>query len=183
MTIKCFLAQDLYAHILRNIMDCGDIREILGLDRCVSCGVCTDACPSARHGGIVPDAAVASVTVGETPERIWDCLMCHRCSMACPQKIDVAEMMALLRGISDGTPERYLRSAVQVYRTGRTVSASKRTASQREVWVFLPRTMRMPTLCAVLDREGCPMVTFCTEGAPYNQVASYRGGGEAILEG
>ncbi len=89
-------------------MDCGDIREILGLDRCVSCGVCTDACPSARHGGIVPDAAVASVTVGETPERIWDCLMCHRCSMVCPQKIDVAEMMALLRGISDGTPERYL---------------------------------------------------------------------------
>ncbi|MDD4244866.1 MAG: 4Fe-4S dicluster domain-containing protein [Candidatus Methanomethylophilaceae archaeon] len=138
-------------------MDCGDIRETFGLDRCVSCGACTDACPSARHGGIVPDAAVASVIEGESPERIWDCLMCHRCSMVCPQKIDVAEMMALLRGISGGIPERYLRSAAQVYKTGRTTAASKRTASQRESLGLSPADdADADALRQVLDKEGWP---------------------------
>ena len=138
-------------------MDCGEIRVLLDLDRCISCGACTDACPSARYGGVIPDEGVASVIGGKVPDRIWDCLMCHRCSMACPQEIDVAEMMTLLRSISDDIPERYLRTAVQVYRTGRTVTASKRTASQRESLGLLPAgDADTDELRPVLDREGWP---------------------------
>lgn len=138
-------------------MDLGEITELLDLKRCVSCGACTDACPSARHGGIVPDAAVASVIDGEFPERIWDCLMCHRCSMACTQDIDVAEMMAILRNISDGIPERYVRTAVQVYRTGRAASPSKRTESQRDVLGLSPADdADADALRKVLDREAWP---------------------------
>ena len=138
-------------------MDCGEIRVLLGLDRCISCGACTDACPSARHGGVIPDEAVASVTDGEVPDRIWDCLMCHRCSMACPREIDVAEMMSLLRSISEEIPERYQRTAVQVYRTGRTFAVSKRTASQRESLGLSPAgEADSDALRPILDREGWP---------------------------
>lgn len=138
-------------------MDCGEIRAALDLDRCASCGACTQACPSARHGGVVPDESVSLVVGGRVPERIWDCLLCHRCTMACPEGIDVAEMMSMLRNASGDTPERFLRAADRVYRTGRTVQPSGRTASQREA-LGLPAAGGQDAegLRRVLDREGWP---------------------------
>ena len=61
-----------------------------GADRCIECGSCTDVCPSARHGGIVPEKTVKDVNEGREPVDVWKCLQCHRCSVACPQDIDIA---------------------------------------------------------------------------------------------
>jgi len=44
---------------------------------------------------------------------VWKCLVCHRCSMVCPQEIDIAGMMLALREADSkegGTPESVRRT-------------------------------------------------------------------------
>ena len=105
-----------------------------GLDRCIECGTCTDACPSARHGGIVPDKVVKDVSEGRKPVDIWKCLQCHRCSSVCPQEIDVAGLICHLRNQASAEgdiPERFSRSAKQMKKDLRMYPIIGRTASQR----------------------------------------------------
>ena len=105
-----------------------------GLDRCLECGSCTDACPSPRHGGIVPDKVVKDVSEGRQAENVWKCLQCHRCSAACPEDIDIAGLICHLRNLEaakDNIPERFRRSAKQMSKDLRMYPIIGRTASQR----------------------------------------------------
>ena len=105
-----------------------------GLDRCIECGTCTDSCPSARHGGIVPDKVVKDVSEGRKTADVWKCLQCHRCSSVCPQDIDVAGLICHLRNQASAEgdiPERFSRSAKQMKKDLRMYPIIGRTASQR----------------------------------------------------
>ena len=105
-----------------------------GLDRCLECGSCTDACPSARHGGIVPEEVVKAASEGRLAENVWKCLQCHRCSMVCPADIDVAGLICHLRNeeSSKGNiPERFIRSANQMKKDLRMNPIIGRTVQQR----------------------------------------------------
>ena len=105
-----------------------------GLDRCIECGSCTDVCPSARHGGIVPDQTVKAVSEGKEIVNIWKCLQCHRCSAACPQEIDVAGLICHLRNEASSKgdiPERFRRSAAQMKKDLRMSPIIGRTVAQR----------------------------------------------------
>ncbi len=105
-----------------------------GLDRCIECGSCTDVCPSARHGGIVPDQTVKAVSEGKEAVNIWKCLQCHRCSAVCPQEIDVAGLICHLRNEASSKgdiPERFRRSAAQMKKDLRMSPIIGRTAAQR----------------------------------------------------
>ena len=105
-----------------------------GLDRCLECGSCTDVCPSARHGGIVPEKAVKDASEGRRPENVWKCLQCHRCSAECPEGIDVAGLICHLRNEASSRgdiPERFVRSAKQMSKDLRMYPIIGRTASQR----------------------------------------------------
>ena len=105
-----------------------------GLDRCLECGSCTDACPSARHGGIVPEEVVKAASEGRPAENVWKCLQCHRCSMVCPADIDVAGLICHLRNeeSSKGNiPERFIRSANQMKKDLRMNPIIGRTVQQR----------------------------------------------------
>ena len=105
-----------------------------GLDRCLECGSCTDACPSARHGGIVPDKVVKDVSEGRQVENVWKCLQCHRCSAACPEDIDVAGLICHLRNEASSKgdiPERFRRSAAQMKKDLRMSPIIGRTVTQR----------------------------------------------------
>lgn len=112
-----------------------NLADLFGLDRCIECGACSDACPSARNGGIRPDATVSAVRDNGTADGVWRCLQCHRCAMVCPQEIDVSGMIAALRNISSDNgdaPERFIRTGKQVCKTGKTFVIAGRTESQRK---------------------------------------------------
>ena len=105
-----------------------------GADRCLECGSCTDACPSARHGGIVPDEAVRNYNEGKSVADVWKCLQCHRCSAECPEGIDVAGLICHLRNEASSRgdiPERFARSAKQMSKDLRMYPMIGRTVSQR----------------------------------------------------
>ena len=105
-----------------------------GQDRCIECGSCTDVCPSARHGGIVPEKTVKDVNEGKEPVDVWKCLQCHRCSAVCPQDIDIAGLICHLRNEASSKgdiPERFRRSAAQMKKDLRMSPIIGRTVTQR----------------------------------------------------
>ncbi len=128
-------------------MDMREIAEVYGLDRCVKCRSCTKHCPSARHGGIVPDETVPAVREGTYDGDPWKCLQCHRCSAACPKKIDVASVIIRLRNIqarSGNIPERFLRVSKAYSETGGTMGSAPSVDENR-------KDMGLPPLCGRTD--------------------------------
>lgn len=107
----------------------------LNLSECTGCGSCADACPSARNGGFRPDEAVDTVLKGGSPEGIWTCLMCHRCSSACPSDVDVSGLMLVLRNASAArgeAPARFKQTLDTVSREGKVAVPKGRTVQMRE---------------------------------------------------
>jgi len=99
------------------MLTAGDIVSEFSLSLCVRCGICDSVCPSGRNGGIHPDVLIyavidadpASDTKGIRTD-VWKCLMCHRCSMNCPEGIDVAGAVRSLRyadAASGDLPKRF----------------------------------------------------------------------------
>ncbi|MCQ2078902.1 MAG: (Fe-S)-binding protein [archaeon] len=71
--------------------------------RCIRCGACDDACPSARHGGCIP-----SVIMGGGETNLRACICCGRCSDVCPETDPKLVMMALKADlIGAKVPERF----------------------------------------------------------------------------
>lgn len=116
-------------------MNAGElIMSDFGLDRCLDCGTCTKNCPSARHGGIIPNLIIKNVLEGKHPEHVWKCLQCYRCSMVCPVNIDVCGLVCHLKNLAaanNDIPECFKRLGVQIFKDLRMNSMDKRTMRQR----------------------------------------------------
>lgn len=116
-----------------------DITEIdpvihFALDKCRDCGLCTQACPSNKYGGIDPRAIIQGLLKGENSEDVWDCLLCYICEGACPAEISIAKLMTYLRynrALKNEAPERFLREANLFLKEGRGFPANTRTEKQR----------------------------------------------------
>ncbi len=98
------------------------------------CGSCTRACPSARHGGIVPDEFVGALDEGRGPRGAWDCLQCRRCTHVCPAGIDVAaavqDVRRLLAAAGDA-PDKFVRAVETARESGTPFVKSPRVTKQR----------------------------------------------------
>jgi len=119
----------------------GDTVSEFSLSSCIRCGVCDDVCPSGRNGGIHPDAAIYAVMDADPASDakdiradVWKCLMCHRCSMNCPEGIDVAGAVRSLRyadAASGDLPKRFSMASGTLMREGRAFPINEAVNKKR----------------------------------------------------
>ncbi|MCL1984425.1 MAG: 4Fe-4S dicluster domain-containing protein [Methanomassiliicoccaceae archaeon] len=120
----------------------GDIVSSFSLSSCVRCGKCYIVCPSRRNGGIHPDEVVfglidsdPSMKISEVGWEVWKCLMCHRCTMNCPKKIDVTGAIRMLRyasAASGDPPKRFTAVSETLAKEGRAFPVNDAANKKRE---------------------------------------------------
>ena len=72
------------------------------LQRCYHCRKCTAGCPVASHMEYNPNKVIKMIQNGKRDQvlgssTIWLCLSCETCITRCPNQVDVARMMDVLR--------------------------------------------------------------------------------------
>lgn len=72
------------------------------IQRCYHCRKCTAGCPMAVAMDYKPNAVIRMVARGEKKavlgsSAIWLCASCETCSLRCPNQVDIARMMDVLR--------------------------------------------------------------------------------------
>ncbi|OPY88451.1 MAG: succinate dehydrogenase/fumarate reductase iron-sulfur subunit [Smithella sp. PtaU1.Bin162] len=79
-------------------------RKINGvpLQNCYHCRKCTAGCPAASYMEFNPNKVIKMIQNGQrdrvlNSSTIWVCLSCETCITRCPNKVDIARMMDVLR--------------------------------------------------------------------------------------
>ncbi len=79
--------------------------------RCFHCQSCGGGCPVSQAMTYRPNGVIRLLQLGRVQEAlqssdIWFCIGCNTCSMACPQAIDIAAFMDVMRQIAleEGVP-------------------------------------------------------------------------------
>jgi heterodisulfide reductase subunit C len=77
----------------------------LDLSYCFQCGVCSGSCPTVDRMEYGPRRIMHMVRLGLIDQAlqskdIWMCVSCFSCTARCPQGIQIADVMSLLRNIS-----------------------------------------------------------------------------------
>ena len=79
------------------------IGEGFSVNYCYQCGTCSGGCPALRYTKIYnPRRIMENVLLGFREDTLkdpvlWLCTMCHACLEACPQGVQVSEILVLLR--------------------------------------------------------------------------------------
>lgn len=78
--------------------------QLSGLDLayCFQCGVCSGSCPTASRMEYGPRRIVHMLRLGLVDQvlrsrDVWMCVSCFSCSARCPQGIEIADVMSVLR--------------------------------------------------------------------------------------
>lgn len=77
---------------------------------------------------------MASILDGEETEKVWDCLLCHRCMEVCPAGIDLVMLITRLRhqsALQGHAPDRFLRTGSILIKEGRGFPANPRMEKMR----------------------------------------------------
>lgn len=90
------------------------------LQRCFHCRKCTSGCPMAVAMDYKPNAVVRMVQRGQRPEvlgssAIWLCVSCETCTGRCPNRVDIARMMDVLRQMALGSKARVAERKVVAF--------------------------------------------------------------------
>uniref|UniRef100_A0A7V1ZGW0 Heterodisulfide reductase n=1 Tax=Thermoanaerobaculum aquaticum TaxID=1312852 RepID=A0A7V1ZGW0_9BACT len=83
--------------------------------RCIQCGTCAATCPVSHYMDYTPRRIVAMTRAGMRDDvlscfTIWLCASCYACTVTCPQKIPITEVMYALKrmAIHEGVyPRRF----------------------------------------------------------------------------
>jgi heterodisulfide reductase subunit C len=83
------------------------------LQSCYHCRKCTAGCPVASHMEYNPNKVIKMIQNGKrdqvlSSKTIWLCLSCETCITRCPNQVDIARMMDVLRqmAIEEGVGAR-----------------------------------------------------------------------------
>lgn len=72
------------------------------LNSCFTCGACSSGCPASGLAGMDPRKFVRMITLGldeeiMTNDWVWMCTTCNRCVHVCPMKIDIPQLVLVIR--------------------------------------------------------------------------------------
>jgi heterodisulfide reductase subunit C len=92
---------------------CRQVEAALGqqLGACFHCGKCASGCPVGFAMDLLPNQVVRQVQLGLKDQvlqsaAIWLCASCQTCTTRCPNEVDIAALMDLLREMArrEGVP-------------------------------------------------------------------------------
>jgi heterodisulfide reductase subunit C len=77
----------------------------LDLDYCFQCGMCSGSCPTIDRMDYGPRRIMHMVRLGLIDQvleskDIWMCVSCFSCTARCPQSIQIADVLSVLRNVS-----------------------------------------------------------------------------------
>jgi heterodisulfide reductase subunit C len=75
------------------------------IQACYQCQKCSAGCPVAYAMDILPNQILRHIQYGHrekvlTSKTIWICASCYTCSVRCPNNIDIAKIMDVLRNLA-----------------------------------------------------------------------------------
>lgn len=108
-----------------------EVSKIHGAEKimlCFQCGTCTSDCPVSRFSDFYRPRKIARMVQFGLKDRIlsdknlWLCTTCYTCIDRCPQDVDVANVVRVLRNLSvkytNSTPLVYKALADNLMKTG-----------------------------------------------------------------
>jgi len=131
---------------------------------CYQCGTCASSCPVAKiTPKFNPRELIKLSLLGERDEvisgdAIWLCCSCYNCQERCPQKVEIAEVIYVLRNIAfeEGRiPQIYLEFASALLRDGRIIKVSKFVEKRRSTLGLPPlKPTGVEALTRILSATG-----------------------------
>jgi heterodisulfide reductase subunit C len=101
-------------------------------DLCLTCGMCSGACPVAGVDDFDPRKMVRLVSLGMVDRIVnsrwpWICTMCGKCEQICPAGIDLADMTRRIRSLREGEkiPGILFKGLSAALETGNNLSLPK----------------------------------------------------------
>jgi quinone-modifying oxidoreductase, subunit QmoC len=82
--------------------------EVVGgelLYQCIQCGTCSSVCPLSAYMDLTPRRLIAMTRAGARDDVLhsvspWVCTSCYACTVECPKRIPITDIMHALRRIS-----------------------------------------------------------------------------------
>jgi len=75
------------------------------LHQCIQCGTCSSVCPVSAYMDLTPRRLIAMTRAGARDDVLhsmtpWVCVSCYACTVECPKRIPITEIMHAMRRIS-----------------------------------------------------------------------------------
>jgi quinone-modifying oxidoreductase subunit QmoC len=75
------------------------------LHRCIQCGTCSSVCPVSAYMDLTPRRLIAMTRAGARDDVLhsvapWACTSCYACTVECPKRIPITDIMHALRRLS-----------------------------------------------------------------------------------
>ncbi len=133
-------------------LDAGFAAEIaaipdgIKLHECIQCGTCTAACPMSAYMDYTPRRLIAMTRAGCRDDvlgslAIWVCTSCYSCTLECPKRIPITEIVHGLRRIAveeNLYPKRFSTPVM----TREFVTMIERRGRSTESWISLKLYMK-----------------------------------------
>ncbi len=118
---------------------------------CVQCGTCVSVCPAEMVGG---HAIVSFMADPDTSDySVWLCSSCWRCQEACPEGVDIFELMMSQRRL-ERAPAGYQTAFENVLACGLALEVPQKDLDQvRATWDLEPVRLPSPETIRVLLRR------------------------------